>query len=340
MRLPRLCCFIAPLCLVGPTRAASVEAQVAAPIRPLLGERMALSPDGQRVAYTVQKGPELSIVILDIERLGPRRTVPAAPERDSAAGVDVAPPTRLRFLRWATPTRLVFAPEERVVPVPPTLDKDGRPQPSVDGPTILSPILAVDADGKQRATLVDAKDFTETPADARRSLADLLRSPKELAATRAEPVGWRMPHLDILGFLPRDREQLVLQTRGGYSIPTQHLVDLRTGTVREFADWPVPPGEPHIFDEYRLKIVGEKAATRPTIAWRDEDLARLQQMLETKFPRRTVEILDWSETRARVLFQVTGGSDSARVFVYQRPEDLALEILRRAPGMRGATEVK
>lgn len=323
-------------------RAASIEERADASVRPQLGERMALSPDGQRVAYTVQTGPDLSIVILNVDYPGPKRTVPVAPERDPATELPAAPPTRLRFLRWATATRLVFAPEERIVPVPPTLDKDGRAQPSVDGPTILSPILAVDADGKQRATLVDAKDFTETPADARKSLADLLRSAKELAATRPEPVGWRMPHLDILGFLPRDREQLVLQTRGGYSIPTQHLVDLRTGTVREFADWPVPPGEPHIFDEYRLKVVGERkpAAARPGIVWRDEDLARLQQTLETKFPRRTVEILDWSETRARILFQVTGGGDPGRVFVYQRPEDLALEILRRAPRLSATTEVK
>lgn len=293
---------------------------------------MALSPDGQRVAYTTQAGGVLAIVIMNVEQPVPKRTVPVEPERDPEAPAPHAPPTRLRYLRWATPTRLVFAPEARIVPLPPVANKDGSARPSIDGPTIISPILAVDADGKQRATLVDAKDFTETPADARKSLADFLRSPKELAATRNEPVGWRMPHLDILGFLPRDREQLVIQTRGGYSMPTQHLVDLRTGTVREFADWPVPPGEPQIFDEYRLKVVGErKAGARPAIAWRDEDLARLQQALETKFPRRSVEILDWSETRARVLFRVTGGSDPGRVFIYQRPEDLVLEIFRCAP---------
>jgi dipeptidyl aminopeptidase/acylaminoacyl peptidase len=71
-------------------------------------------------------------------------------------------------------------------------------------------------------------------------------------------------------------------------------------------------------------------------AWRDDELGRVQRELEVKFPRRVVEILDWSETRTRVLFRVTGGSDAGRVFVFQRPEDLVLEILRCAPWLNAA----
>jgi dienelactone hydrolase len=196
----------------------------------------------------------------------------------------------------------------------------------------------MDADGKQRGTLIDAQNFQETPAEARRSLADLLRTTKQLQATRNEPVRWRMPHLDVLGFLPRDREQLIVQTHGAYSIPTQYLVDIRTGSVREFgADWPTPPGEPHVFDGFRLKVVGEHVdAAQPTTNWRDEELARVQRDLATKFPRRIVEILEWSETRSRVLFRVTGGSDPGRIFVFQRPEDLVLEVMRRAPWLNAS----
>jgi dipeptidyl aminopeptidase/acylaminoacyl peptidase len=334
--LSHLPLFAGFVCVAGLLRAA-LDDRVAALFRPPLAEMIALSPDGQRVAYAAQDGGKLAIVIMNLEHPGPRRAVPVDFERDVALAPD-DPPVRLRFLRWATNTRLVFAPAERVVPLPPVTDGNGRVMPNPDGPTRISPILAVDADGRQRGTLVDAKDFMDTPADARRTLADLLRTTTELVATRNEPVRWRMPHLDILGFLPSDREQLILQTSGGYGRPAQHLVDIRTGSVREFGgDWPAPPGEPQVFDWHRLKVVGErKASARPTTIWRDEELGRVQRELEAKFPRRVVQVLDWSETRARVLFRVTGGSDPGRVFVFQRPEDLVLEILRHMPWLKAA----
>jgi dipeptidyl aminopeptidase/acylaminoacyl peptidase len=334
--LPRLCCFAACLGIAGLLRAASFDDRVEALLRPALGEWMAISPEGRQIAYTARTEEELEIVIMSLDQQGAKRTVRVEPDR--ATGAADAPPVQLRFLRWATADRLVFAPTAKVVPLPPVTDKDGRSIPNPDGPTIVSPILAMDADGRQRGTLVDARDFQETPAEARRSLADLLRTTKELAATRNEPVRWKMPQLDILGFLPRERDQLIIQTHGAYSMPMQHLVDIRTGQVREFgANWPVPPGEPQIFDGFRLKVVGERrAAARPATTWTDEELAAVQRELEQKFPRRSVEILDWSETRSRVLLRVTGGSDPGRVFVFQRPENLALEILRCAPWLSAA----
>jgi len=318
-------------------RAASFDDRVDELLRPALGEWMAISPDGRRIAYSTRSDGELGIVIMDLESQGVKRTLRVEFDRDAAGGAEESR-TPLRFLRWATADRLVFAPMAKVIPLPPLTDKSGRSVPNPDGPTIVSPILAMDADGRQRGTLVDARDFQETPAEARRSLADLLRTTKELVATRNEPVRWRMPQIDILGFLPRERDQLIIQTRGAYSMPMQHLVDIRTGQVREFgANWPVPPGEPQVFDGFRLKVVGErKDAARPATNWTDEELAAVQRELEQKFPRRTVEILDWSETRSRVLFRVTGGSDPGRVFVFQRPENLALEILRCAPWLSAA----
>jgi dipeptidyl aminopeptidase/acylaminoacyl peptidase len=325
------------VCVAGGLRAASFDDRVEALFRPPLAELITLSPEGHRVAYTTQAGGDLAIVIMSLEPPGPKRTLKVHPDRDLALATEQRP-VQLRFLRWATASRIVFAPTERIIPLPPLTDKNGRSVPNPDGPTILSPIMVMEIDSKQRGTLVDARDFLDTPADARRTLADLLRTTKELVANRNDPVRWRMPHLDILGFLPGDREQLVIQTHGGFSRPAQHLVDVRTGSVREFGgDWPSPPGEPHVFDWYRLKIVGErKDAARPTTVWRDEELGNVQRELEVKFPRRVVEILDWSETRARVLFRVTGGSDPGRVFVFQRPENLALEILRRAPWLPAA----
>ena len=136
---------------------------------------MALSPDGRHVAYTTRTGEDLAIAIMSVEPPGPKRTVKVEPDRE-APPTEHRAPVQLRFLRFATPTRLVFAPAEQIVPLPPVVDEKGSVVPNPDGPTIVSPILAVDIDGRQRGTLVDAAHFQETPADARKTLADLLRT--------------------------------------------------------------------------------------------------------------------------------------------------------------------
>lgn len=336
MTLPRLRWLALSACLVGPAHGASLESRVETLFRPAQGGRAALSPDGQQLAYTVSTRQGLSIVIVGLEPPGPRRTVPADPHRaaEFASGL---PPVGLRFLRWATPRRLVFAPDERVLPLPPVPGPGGHPQANPDGPRVVAPVLAVDADGRQRGVLVDARDFMTTSAEAR-TLADLLRTPQELTTASKEPVHWRMPHLDVLGFLPGDREQLVVGTRGGFGPPGRHLVDVRTGEVRGFGgDESSPPGEREIYDWHRLKVVGERTGPSPTPPrWRDDELAFVQRELERKFPRRSVELLDWSETRLRVLFRVAGGHDPGRVFVWQRPEDVVVEVMRVAPWLAPA----
>lgn len=337
MRLPHLAFLVASLGVAGHACAASFDDRVETLFRPPLAEMVALSPEGQRVAYTRRTDRDLMIVIMNLDHAGQNRNVKVDPGRDETPVADRRP-AQLRFLRWATANRLVYALTEQIVPLPAVTSGDGRIRPNPDGPAIVSPILAVDADGRQRGTLADARDFLETPADLRQTLADLLRTPKEIAAARKVPVGWRMPHLDILGFLPGDREQLVIETRGGHNLPAQHAVDIRTGNVRLFGgNWPSPPGEPQVFDWFRLKVVGERQpAAHATTAWQDEELGRIQRELDEKFPRRAVEILDWTEHRTRVLVRVTGGSDPGRFFVFQRPEDLVQEILRCAPWLTAA----
>lgn len=338
MRPPRLSCLAVFAGAAALAPAASLEDRLELLARPPIGKLLALSPDGHRVAYTTQTATDTQIVMLNVEHPGQRRiiTVESVPAGTEAA--EDRKPVELRFLRWASNTRLVYAPVVREVPLPPITDKQGRTLPNPDGPTVLAPIMATDADGRQRGTLIDARDFQEAPENARRSMADFLRSPIEMSKRRKdEPVRWRMPRLEVLGFFPRDRDQLIVGTHGAYSLPMRHLVDIRTGHVQVFGeDWPAPPGEPQVYDWHQLKVVGERRdAALPATAWQDADLDKLQQMLAAKFPRRVVELLDWSETRARVLCRVTGGTDPGRVFVYQRTEDVAVEIMRRAPWLTG-----
>src|SRR4051812_41913685 len=100
MRLPRLSLLVASACLAAGLRAASIEERVEALFRPLLDERMALSSDGQRIAYTTHGGRELAIVVMSVEPPGPKRTVNLEADRDPASAAE-KPPMELRFLRWA-----------------------------------------------------------------------------------------------------------------------------------------------------------------------------------------------------------------------------------------------
>ena len=120
--------------MAGFSRAASFNARVEALFRPPLGELTTLSPDGQRVAYTSRAGGKLAIVIMNVENPGGRkRTVPVEPESDATSAENKSP-VQLRLLRWATADRLVYAPAERVVPLPPVTNKTDAPRPIPTGP--------------------------------------------------------------------------------------------------------------------------------------------------------------------------------------------------------------
>ncbi len=327
VRLPRLRFPAASLVLAVSSPVAAFEDRVEQLFRPLQGEQIAISPDGRRVAYTTFLDRRLGVTILDLERGGARRTIAVDTDPEGKHG-DEPGPTRLRFLRWASADRLVLAPVEQQLRAPPP-----GFGPVLEGPLIRAPILALDADGQRQGVLVDARTFIETATEARNSLADFLKPVAQARAAGDEPVRAKVPHLDILGFHPREKEQLIVQTRGGYGPPAQYLVDVRTGTVAEFGgDWPAPPAEPQVYDWFRLKVVGQRlSGPGSAAAWQDEDLARVQRTLETKFPRRRVDLVDWSENRGRIVFRVTGGSDPGRGFVWLRPDDLVVELFRCAP---------
>lgn len=324
MSLPRLrsvLCWVSAVCAAC-THAAPFDDRVAALFRAPLAEQMALSPDGRRVAYTTQVGKDLVVMIINVEFPGPKtsvivdeeRTVPFSEENERA---------QLRFLKWATSDRLVFSPTVHVV----TMPSAGESGALTNGPFIYAPIMAVDGDGRNAKVLIDAREFTFTPPEPERG---------EVSETAAPiPQRWIGRHLDIVGLAPGNREQLLIEARGlGRLVATErYALDVRTGKYTDVsAGPPTRPRPDEIIDEYRGTVVGVRTDKNSSaITWSEGPLRDAQRELARKFPRRRVEILEWSENYARVLVRVTGGGDPGRVYVYQRPENLVLEIFRRAP---------
>jgi hypothetical protein len=71
VKVPRPGYLAALVCLATVSRAASFDERIESLFRPVLGEHVALSPDGQRVAYTTHLGAELALVIRNVENPGP-----------------------------------------------------------------------------------------------------------------------------------------------------------------------------------------------------------------------------------------------------------------------------
>ncbi len=103
---------------------------------------------------------------------------------------------------------------------------------------------------------------------------------------------------------------------------------------------PLEPGftnSPLVIDEYSGQLAGVRAVgVVPFTRWVDPELAALQRRFDLNFSQRTVEILQWDAARRRFLLRVSGGTDPGRYHVFQRPENVFVEVLRSAPWIRNA----
>jgi dipeptidyl aminopeptidase/acylaminoacyl peptidase len=92
---------------------------------------------------------------------------------------------------------------------------------------------------------------------------------------------------------------------------------------------------PLVFDFAQRKLAGVRGqGVTSFTTWLDAELAAIQASLDRKFPRRTVEILDWDDRRQTILFRVGGPGDPGRTYIFKRTENLVTEFLRRAPWLR------
>jgi len=206
MSAPRQLAFAAWLALSVPVAgwaAASVEERVAALYRPLQAEQVALSPDGEYIAYSRNDSGELAIYIMAVNRTERKFRIGVESDRAVSFSKERAPP-RLRFLRWASARQLVFAPTGYH-----------------NGVRAIAPLFAVNRDGTEPKTLAEADDFSlqDGPID---------EAPKTID---------RRTH--ILGFLGGDRGSLLVEAWGKPSMPpaapvptTLFAIDLATGKLR------------------------------------------------------------------------------------------------------------
>jgi dienelactone hydrolase len=243
VRLPLLP-FIAWLGLAVPVLPAAEapterisEKRVESLFRPSSGERTALSPDGKFMAYTQHIPGELLIIVLDLERRVVTARISADEDRPILHSKEKRR-ARLRYLEWADERRLVFAPDIEVIGPPvkaPSPDvfllssaEEGgtRYQMPPLEPTVIAPIMAVDADGKNPLLLADPKTFQTMRNDP--GAADI-------------PVRMRTVPPVIRGFAAGDRAHLLVEIQGlvtygpaAENIPTVlYRVHVRTGKITE-----------------------------------------------------------------------------------------------------------
>lgn len=203
-RLLRRFCVAAALVttvrLASPeTRAATaLEDRIASWYRPLLGEMVALSPDGERIAYTRHERNELVLYLASVDR--PERKIRLAVDDDRPVLFSrEKEPARLRFLRWVSPTRIIFSP---------TLRQTGTVPPAS--------IFVVNADGSGARTLAKQDDFAYLYSPAGGGLPTLISRPTTLLDS---PVG--------------QRETLLIEAagrRGGRDMVPTALFTLETTT--------------------------------------------------------------------------------------------------------------
>lgn len=193
---------------VGRT-ASAFEERITDLFRPLQAEQVAMSPDGEYIAYTRHERGELAIYIMAVSRTERKFQIRVEADRTVAFSKGKAPPA-LRFLRWATPERLIFAPTPHNI-----------------GVVTIAPIYAVNRDGTDPKKLADATDFS------------LLMS----GATEESAPTVRKRNTTILGFQAGNRQALLVEAQGVRTPPaadpiptTLFSLNLKTGKLSDLVE--------------------------------------------------------------------------------------------------------
>jgi dipeptidyl aminopeptidase/acylaminoacyl peptidase len=161
-------------------------------------------------------------------------------------------------------------------------------------------------------------------------------TPGNLLGTRTFPVAFDY-----------DPDVLYVASNAGRDTYGLYALDVRSGKrtavavehpAFDLADftYDAPGGSsPLVFDPARRRLVGVRVDGLEglTTQWIDPELTGLQATLESKFPGRSVEVINWDDARARFLLFVSSTGDPGRYYLYQRADNLFTQVVRRAPGV-------
>jgi dipeptidyl aminopeptidase/acylaminoacyl peptidase len=271
----RIVFLIALLALAWPLARAEVsEKRIELLFRPPLGERMALSPDGRYLAYTQHARGELVIVIFDLERMEVKTRITADEDRPILHSKEKQR-AELRFLEWADGNRLVFAPTvETIAPVvriPTDLSLMSPEAAAVMAgvpplePTVIAPIMAVDADGSNPQQILGAKEIE--------ALVVGESSIEGPARVRARTPG-------IKGFAAGERHHLLIELPGYGQVPTELFqLDVRNGKMHGLQR--EPPTGRMIYDwqgRPRMMLQSEGRGSTDYYLYRPTDSSRWRKL--------------------------------------------------------------
>jgi len=216
--------FLLFLALAAPIRAVAGEPsdaeRIAATYRPFQVGLASLAPDGQHLAYALRQSDRLYVAIVDLDHPESRVRVRVDAGTWPTAGLPPefmwgGPPAYLEvnFLRWASPSRLVYATNYNGVYA---VNSDGR-----KGIELANPNLLADNSPLAQAAMEEADELGRKRMGAPPELANGIAS-----STSASAPYPRRPQ--IVGFPPDHPQEIVVVSQG----PNTSLFNIDVTTAK------------------------------------------------------------------------------------------------------------
>jgi dipeptidyl aminopeptidase/acylaminoacyl peptidase len=207
--------------------------------RPFQAEQVALAPDGKHVAFTRHDKGVLSVVLMSVDDPASRVNLQVADDRVVMFSKERAP-AKMQFLRWATPDRIVFVPtaerfrKKLITPIfVASADGSGAKQLASESDfadQIPVPVMTggesdvsegggvdvtqlVTGGGSDRGVPVDDEGIDAEFAE-QHPLSETSKGADRDPDDNTPETKYVMRPIRILGFLPSDRTQLLVEAIG------------------------------------------------------------------------------------------------------------------------------
>lgn len=214
--------------------------------KPFKTDQAALSPDGKYIAYSVREDEQLSVVVVEIDNPGKMKakvTVISDEMATPMLNVDSKEktPAKIRWMRWATPTRLIVE-TNRNFPYNLGLGDE------TTWFNCSGEILGFDADGKNAKSLVTPKDTAEWISGEGLKNNQLPRAPH------------------IVDFHPSDNGAIVIQSEGIPRIQASRYIerfrlDVTTGKLSSISKTTAPIDKAFLFDRIGVPRIAIATST-------------------------------------------------------------------------------